>query len=141
MAKMMEDNLIEMLIKQEGCRLKPYKDTVGKLTIGVGRNLDDVGISEAEAYMMLNNDIKAAKIALFTALPWAFNLDDNRKLVLINMTFNMGLTRLLGFKKALEAMQSANWKEAAIQMLDSTWASQVGNRAVYLAKIIETGSL
>lgn len=137
----MTDILRDMLRGHEGLRLKPYLDSEGKLTIGIGRNLDDVGITEDEAYILLDHDIKRTKVDLFKALPWAYNLDEARQAVLLNMAFNMGVEGLLHFKQTLAAVESGEWKFAAAYMLDSKWAKQVGNRAVYLAKVMETGEL
>lgn len=131
----------DLLIQHEGLRLRPYKDTVGKLTIGVGRNLDDVGISDVEAYIMLDNDIKKVKDQVFATLPWAFKLDEPRQAVILSMAFNMGLAGLLAFKNMLGAVETGNYSDAAKHMLDSKWAVQVGNRATYLSKIMETGNL
>ena len=131
--------LEEQLIRDEGMRLRPYKDTVGKVTIGVGRNLDDVGISKAEAMVMLQNDISAAMDSLEKAFPWTTAMDSVRLSALVNMTFNMGVGRLAGFKKFLAECQQGNWEEAKAQMLDSVWAEQVGARAQRLALQIETG--
>lgn len=137
----MSDALRDLLIKHEGLRLRPYRDTVGKLTIGVGRNLDDKGISEDEAFIMLDNDIKDTKTILFKALPWAFQLDEPRQIVLLSMAFNMGLAGLLEFKNTLNAVETGDYSGAAKHMLNSKWAAQVGNRAIYLAKVMETGQL
>lgn len=119
--------------------LRPYKDSVGKLTIGVGRNLDDVGISRSEALTLLENDIARACKDLDTNLPWWRQLSDTRQQVLADMCFNLGIRRLQGFRKALEAMRAGAWYEAADQMLDSTWASQVGSRAIRLADMMRSG--
>ncbi len=82
-----------MLQRHEGLRLRPYRDSTGKLTIGVGRNLDSVGLSEAEAYHLLDNDIDAAVNALTAVLPVFAALDDVRQEVLIDMCFNEGILR------------------------------------------------
>lgn len=137
----MSEILRDMLIKHEGLRLKVYNDSLGIPTIGIGRNLRDKGISEDEAYIMLDNDIKETKLELFKALPWAFRLDENRQAVLLNMAFNMGVSGLLQFKQTLDAVESGEYKFAAARMLESKWAKQVGNRATYLSKIMETGNL
>lgn len=131
--------LIEQLIRDEGVVLHPYTDSVGKLTIGIGRNLTDVGISQAEATYLLVNDIQNATDHLEKALPWTGGLDDVRHSALINMTFNMGIGGLCAFKKFLTALQAEDWKTARNEMLDSTWAKQVGARAQRLAIQIETG--
>ena len=137
----LDDTLKDLLVKQEALVLKPYTDTVGKLTIGVGRNLTDKGISREEAFFMLDNDIKEVKKELIEAIPWVEDLDENRQIVLYDMAFNLGVNGLLEFKQTLSSIQSRDFKEAADRMLNSRWASQVGNRAVYLAKIMETGEL
>ncbi len=131
--------LSEDLERDEGLRLKPYTDTVGKLTIGIGRNLDDVGISEVEARMMLQEDIRRAGKALDSRLPWWRTMADERQDVLLNMAFNLGIGRLLGFKDALAKMQAKDWAGAASELLDSTWAKQVGARATRLAEQMRRG--
>ena len=129
----------EQLIRDEGLRLKPYFDTVGKLTIGIGRNLDDKGISEEEAKTLLKNDIKECEVQVLNALSWAFTMNLPRYAVLLNMCFNLGINGLLQFKNALAAMESEQWEKAATEMLDSKWAAQVGDRAVRLSKQMTTG--
>lgn len=131
--------LQDQLVRDEGMRLRPYKDTAGKTTIGVGRNLDDVGISKDEAMAMLRNDITAATNSLEQAFPWTVALDPVRQSALVNMTFNMGIGGLAKFKNFLAACQQGNWGEAKAQMLDSVWAEQTGARAQRLALQIETG--
>src|SRR5579859_8167737 len=118
--------LIAQLIRDESLRLRPYRDTVGKLTIGIGRNLDDVGISHDEALLLLNNDLDKVSGQVRTQLPWTIGLDDARLAVLVNMAFNMGIGSLLGFKDTLALIQSGNYTAAADAMLHSKWATQVG---------------
>lgn len=130
--------LIDMLIRHEGLKLKPYKDTVGKWTIGVGRNLDDVGLTENEARYLLENDLGRIRAELDDALPWWRALDDPRQTVLLNMAFNLGLTRLMGFTKFLHALSHGDYERAAGEMLDSTWAKQVHRRAVELASLMQS---
>lgn len=124
------------LIRDEGRKLKPYRDTVGKLTIGVGRNLDDVGINSDEANYLLNNDIARTCAALDAALPWWRNLSDTRQQVIANMAFNMGIATLLQFKNTLAAVQAGRYEDAAEEMLASKWAGQVGGRAKRLANMM-----
>ena len=131
--------LAEQLIVHEGMKLKPYHCTAGKLTIGVGRNLDDVGISEEEAMIMLQNDIKIAEDELARNHPWVAELDVVRRDVLTNMVFNMGITRVNKFVKTLAAVRSGYYEEAATEMLSSRWADQVGNRAHELAEQMVSG--
>jgi lysozyme len=124
--------LRDQLAIDEGLRLKPYHDTVGKLTIGVGRNLDDEGISNAEAMQLLDNDIAGHVADLDRELPWWTRLDDARQLVLANMCFNLGITRLLLFKKMLDHLARGEHEAAAGEMMNSKWANDVGPRATRL---------
>ena len=131
-----------MLIIDEGLRLKPYRDTVGKLTIGVGRNLDDVGISEDEALYLLNNDIKKAKEDVKKVFGEMFyELDSIRQAVLIDMMFNLGLPRFLTFRKFIQAVKEKDFKKASIEMLNSRWATQVKKRAERLSYMMRTGKI
>jgi lysozyme len=136
----MISNLKDQLVRDEELRLKPYPDSVGKLTIGVGRNLSDKGISFQEAQLLLANDIADATADLAAKLPWTATLDDVRKGALLNMTFNMGIGGLLEFHDFLAKMQAGNFSGAAGAMLDSLWARQVGPRATRLSIQIQTGT-
>ena len=118
----------------EGLRLTPYRCTEGVLTIGYGRSLEK-GITEQEAEYLLSNDLDVAAtdaIQFCTQEVWD-QLSDQRKSVLVNMAFNLGLTRLSKFKKFKAALLRHDYHEAADQMLDSRWARQVGQRALRLA--------
>lgn len=135
------DALAKQLLRDEGYKSRPYRDSVGILTIGIGRNLEAVGIRKDEALYMLQNDIDECEVHLDRTLPWWRYLPAARQSVLVNMCFNMGIQRLLKFKKFLAALNQQNYPEAAKEMLDSKWAEQVGARAVRLSKQIETGEL
>lgn len=126
------NDLVSSIKKHEGLRLKPYRCSAGKLSIGYGRNLDDVGISKTEAESLLEHDIKTAKETA-SQFRWYRELDENRQDVIVEMIFNLGLPRLLKFKKTIQALRDHDYDEAANQMLDSKWAKQVGQRAVTLA--------
>lgn len=132
-------DLIEQLKRDEGMRLTPYKDSIGKLTIGIGRNLDDVGISKDEAEYLLANDVAKVKIELGQALPWTSGLDQARLGALQNMAFNMGVKGLLKFKNTLSLIKAGQYDAAAHEMMLSLWARQVGARATRLAQQIYTG--
>lgn len=136
----MTSPLIDQLRRDEGCRLKVYQDSLGKWTIGVGRNLEDVGISLDEADLLLTNDIKNATVALESTFPWTCALDDARKGAVLNMTFNMGIHGLGEFRDFLGKMQTGDYAGAAGAMLDSLWARQVGPRATRLSIQIQTGT-
>ncbi|MDX8413914.1 MAG: hypothetical protein R8J85_07480 [Mariprofundales bacterium] len=132
------DRLRKMLVAHEGLRLAPYRDSVGKLTIGVGRNLDDVGISQAEAMLLLTDDIEGI-VADLERQAWFARLDGVRQIALVDMAFNLGLPRLLGFKRMVAALETGAWEQAAAEMLDSRWARQVGSRADELAQMMREG--
>lgn len=133
------DRLMNQLCIDEGVILKPYRDTVGKLTIGVGRNLDDRGISKKTAMQMLDEDITIALADLAFFLPWYKQLDAARQEALINMCFNLGIARLRGFKNMLAALQASDWQKAHDEALDSRWAKQVKQRAIRIATTFLTG--
>ena len=133
------NKIIEMLIRHEGMRLKPYTDTVGKLTIGVGRNLTDNGITEEEARSMLKSDIHDATKDIRNNFKWYDTLSTNRKRVIIAMVFNMGINRFKRFKKTIAHIESEDYEDAALEMLRSKWALQVGKRADELSKIMRNG--
>ena len=128
----------EQLILHEGKKDKPYRCTAGKLTIGVGRNLEDKGLTDDEIMYLLDNDIAEAERDL-EQFEWYSKLKWERKRVLIDMRINLGLRGLLSFKKMIAKIESEEWEEAAYEMLDSKWAAQVGMRAERLAKMMRTG--
>ena len=132
-------NLIEQLKRHEGLKLKPYKCTADKLTIGVGRNLEDVGISEEEAEMLLQNDIQRATVQIQAEFPWTEQLDEVRFAALINFTFNVGIGTVGKFVNAMALLKDGNYDMAADEFLNSRWAKQVGQRAVEVAEQIRTG--
>lgn len=132
-------NIREQLKRDEGERLKPYVDSVGKLTVGCGHNLTDNGISGAISEALLDEDLLAVQAALDSHLPWWKHLDDARAGVLLNMCFNMGINRLMDFTRMLAAAEHADWAAASYEMLNSHWAQQVGKRAERLATQFETG--
>jgi len=140
----MEAKLLELikeqLVRHEGLRLTPYRCTADKLTIGIGRNLDDCGISQSEAYIMLINDIMNCEKQLQAKIPDIYNgLDEVRKSVLLNMCFNLGISGLLGFKNTLAFVKAGDWERAANNMLVSKWAKQVGRRAIELSELMRKG--
>lgn len=139
MKQQTKEILEKQLIVHEGIRLKPYRDTVGKLTIGVGRNLDDVGINFGEAMFLLNADIEKAAAAAAKHINNFSELSENRQAALVNMAFNLGERGLSLFLKMIDAIQAGDFELAAQEMLESRWANQVGNRAKDLAMLMRTG--
>lgn len=143
--------LVTMLTTDEAKRQFPYDDANGRrairkgdtiqgqITIGIGRNLSGNGLSEEEIYYLLHNDIRDVMKSLDLNIPWWRNLSDPRQRVLASMAFNMGVQGLLGFKTTLGLIQKGKYREAAFQMLQSKWATQVGDRATRLAQMMEVG--
>jgi lysozyme len=131
--------MIAQLRLHEGERLKPYRCTAGKLTIGVGRNLDDRGITSDESAYLLNNDIDSHWIELLEHLPWVETLDEVRQRVMLDMAFNLGISGLLTFRRTLGHIKAGDYALASSAMLESKWATQVGQRARRLATMMKTG--
>lgn len=136
---MNKTRLIAQLKQDEGIRLKPYRDTQGKLSIGIGRNLDDVGITLAESLLLLEHDIDKALFLTKKLISNFSQLDNLRQEVLVNMMFNMGYGTFCTFQHFLAAVQQNNFKLASKEMLASLWANQVGKRAQRLANAMLTG--
>ena len=122
----------------EGVRNFPYEDTVGKLTIGVGRNLDDRGLSDDEVNYLLANDIDLA-LAGANTFPWFQSLDEVRQMVVADMIFNLGLTRFRGFIKTIAAIAAGDYEAAADEMEDSRWYRQTGRRAIKNVRLMRYG--
>ena len=134
--------LTEMLRRHEGVETHAYKCTSGKITVGVGRNIDPaggLGLSQDEIDYLLENDIARCASELGREFPWFSGLDDVRRDAMIDICFNIGITRLKGFTMALGAMARDDYDTAATEFLRSKWADQVGNRAKELAALIRTG--
>jgi lysozyme len=129
--------LRELLIKHEGKKRRAYLDTEGNWTVGVGRNLEGVDFSEDEIQLMLNNDMKRVLYACWHEFPWFADLNEDRQNVVANMVFNLGLEGFKKFKKMIAAIQKEDYVEAACQMVDSKWATQVKGRAVELAVMMK----
>lgn len=132
--------LLAELERDEGFRSKVYRCTAGKLSVGIGRNLDDRGISLDEARYMARNDIANGKVELDRNAPWWRELDPVRQRVLENMCFQLGWPKLAGFRRFLAAAKARQWEAASREMLDSKWAKvDCPARAQRLAQMIRTG--
>ena len=135
------EELLTQIKQDEGLRLTAYQDTLGNWTIGYGHTPATEGqvwtLADAEAALL--DDVDRAANDVDMAFPWAEAMGVIRWSVLVNMAFNMGLSRLQEFHMALAAMQAGNYEEASVQMLNSLWASQVGDRAKRLARQMRTG--
>jgi len=137
----MADRLIEMLRRHEGVRNHVYRDTENLETIGVGRCIAEgsLGLSDDEVDYLLGNDLKRCIEELKKAFNWYEKLDPVRQDVMISLCFNLGLTRLLKFEKALAGMENSDWETASTEFMDSRWSTQVGERAVELTDMLRTG--
>jgi lysozyme len=129
----------DQLRVDEGVKNKPYRDTAGKLTIGVGHNLDDDGLSPKAIAFLLEEDIDAAEYDARALFPNFDDLSDNRKAVLINMAFNLGPEGLSLFRKFRRAVTALDFDTAYVELVSSLWADQVGVRATRLAKQMKDG--
>lgn len=128
----------EGAVRNDSGRHLVYKCPAGKLTIGYGRNLEDLGLSEDEAKLLLENDILRCCEALGREYPWFKELSGARRDAVINIFYNLGATKFRTFKKAITAMERREYKEAGREFLDSRWATQVRGRALTLADMVAT---
>lgn len=138
------------LSRHEGRRTYLYSDATGKrvlgavpgkITIGIGHNIEDNGLPDPIIDALLDWDVAQCMSDLDRSLPWWRKLDDVRMEVLVNMCFNLGISRLLGFKNTLRFIRVGMYRSAARGMLSSLWAKQVGRRAIELARQMEHGTL
>lgn len=136
---MQKDRLYAQLRLHEGVEHKPYKCTAGYLTIGVGRNIEERGLSDDEIDFLLDNDIAIAVKEVRKDFDWFDGLDEVRQRVIIDMIFNLGMPRFKQFKNMIAAIEAGDWDEAGVQMMDSRWAQQVGQRAERLRDMMVTG--
>jgi lysozyme len=132
--------LKQQLIRDEGSVSHAYEDSLGFLTIGVGRLIDSRrggGLAPDEIEYLLTNDVIEKSRQVLAALPWTSKLSRPRFAVLVNMAFQLGIGGLLKFKRALGSIEDGQYKEASMEMLDSLWAQQTPERAKRLAKQME----
>ena len=132
-----------LLKKQEGVRKHVYKCTEGYDTIGVGRNVSKygLGLRDSEIDFMLTNDIEYFYDELETRYSFFSDLSKERKLALMSMAFQLGMKGFSKFVKMLEALEEGDYDRASSEMLLSKWAKQTPNRAMELARIIQTGKM
>ena len=139
---MNKSRLREQLRHDEGVVHHAYQDSEGYWTIGVGRLIDERKgglLSPKEIEYLLDNDIERVSIDLQKEWTWFNDLNDVRQEVLANMRFNLGLANLRKFKRMISALERRDWVDASREMLDSKWATQVGNRAIRLSNAMRTG--
>ena len=134
----MSDRIYKMLENDEGKTNKLYKCPAGKLTIGIGWNIEDNGIPDDVVYQLLRHGVKMATADMIDVLGVEYipQLSDAQFDALVMMSFNLGKTRFATFKKMLEAVRKEDYKKAQEEMKDSKWAVQVGKRADRLIKLM-----
>jgi lysozyme len=138
----MSYQLRELLKRHEGVKTHAYKDHLGYVTVGVGRCLEEdvgLGLSDDEVDYLLTNDIGRCRKELTSEYSWFGGEDNIRQEALINLSFNIGQTRLRGFVKALGHMENGDYESAGDEFYDSKWASQVGDRAFEICQMIRSG--
>ena len=135
------NELIEQLRLHEGVESHAYKDHLGLTTIGVGRCIEEgsLGLSDDEIAYLLANDIARCEQEIAERFDWFDDLDPVRQDALVDMAFNLGITRLSQFQNMLRALSESRFDDAATEALDSKWARQVGQRAQTVAEMIRTG--
>jgi lysozyme len=133
------DILRPQLRVDEGVKKRPYIDSRGKTTIGVGRNLTDVGLRNDEIDLLFENDIDEAELAARKLIPNFDDLNDVRQAVVVNMAYNMGESAFATFTDTLQAIKESRFLDAAGLMLVSRWATQVGARARRLSDQMKDG--
>jgi len=131
---------LELLIQDEGFKTKPYKCTQDKLTIGIGRNLEDVGLSEDEVHYLAKNDIARCERESML-IPWFSSLNHVRQLVVLSMLYIFGSKGFKEFKKMNLAIEKGEFHLAAQEMKDSKWYHQATKRVERLCHMMETGEL
>jgi lysozyme len=127
------------LVRDEGKRNKMYLDSKGIETIGIGHNLRDVPISDKAVNVIFEDDVADAVEDAKKLFHSFDDLTDNRKAVVINMMFNMGLDKFSQFVNTIAHINNAEYEAAAAGMLASKWAQQVGPRAIRLADLMREG--
>lgn len=134
----------QTLMLDEGLRLMPYKCTAGKITIGVGRNIEDRGISKDEAELMLKNDIRIVTKELLNDPDIGRIYQKQspaRQLALKNMAFNLGTPTLKKFRNMWAALEAGDYDKAADEAMDSRWYRQVKSRGDRIVSVIRNNSL
>jgi lysozyme len=133
------DRINAQLRTDEGYSENPYFCPAGKLTIGYGWNLDDCPMRRTEAEFRLENDVSECLSDMVRTFAWFCDLDTVRQAALVNLRFNLGMPRLLEFKRFLAACKERNWSQAEAELIDSRWHGQVGDRALRIERMILTG--
>jgi lysozyme len=139
-------NVAELIREHEGRHVVPYLDSLGIITWGIGRNVQDVPFSGDELALisplvdlMFENDLRRARHDLVDNFPWFLGLDEVRQAACIDLRFNLGPTRFRGFVKFLAAMHRGDYERAADELVDSRWYTQVGRRGPRIVFMVKNG--
>jgi lysozyme len=135
--------LVKLLRRHEGVMPRAYQDTEGVWTIGVGRNINPengLGLSDDEIDLLLTNDLSRCESEAYDNFQWFADLDEARQDGILNMIFNLGISRFKGFKKAIAAMEEKDYETAHTEFMDSKWSRQVGQRAIEVTNMIRSGT-
>ena len=136
------ERIKRQIIRHEGKRISNnrhmlYKCSAGKWTLGYGRNVESRGLSEDEALMLLENDIEDACIDLADIFTQFVAFPENIQLVLVDMRLNLGPGGFRNFKRMISAVKAKDWKQMKVEMIDSKWYADVGQRAINLVKMVD----
>ncbi len=142
----MTEDLPTRIKRHEGCVLKPYRDSLGFYTVGIGHRLTAYemaaykgGITKEEAEEIFQEDLAAAKAAVARALPWSRSMPPSIQDVLVEMCFQLGIMGLLKFRRFLDALRRSDLRQAVLEMLDSQWHRQTPGRCEELAALVMNG--
>ena len=136
---MMSDDGLAVLRRHEGFKDRPYRDTVGVLTIGYGWNLESDPMAREAAEIQMRMKLESLEALLLSKFDWYPNLSQTRKDVILNMCYNLGLDGFSNFRNTIWLLQNSRFAEAGEEMLKSKWAKQVGNRAIFLSDKMKAG--
>ena len=133
--------IVQDVKKHEGYRAKVYKCTEGYDTIGYGFAVKDLHLDEDIAELILMRKLHNLLERILVAFPWFKDIDDKAKLVVINMCYQLGISGFSKFKKTIYLLETEQYEEASVEMLDSLWARQTPNRAKELSNKIKSISV
>lgn len=137
----MRAKLKSLLLQHEKFRQFPFSDMSGHITIGIGRNLSERGISTNEALALLDDDIFYFNSKLHFLLPFYQLLDEARKLCLLDIVFHLGINDFLSHEVLLLAVEKGTYEKASKEILNCKAAHNSPERYQQLAYIMRTGEL
>ena len=133
-------DLLEKIKHHEGFVEHVYDDSLGIPTIGYGFAIKDLVLDEDIAEEILIRKLEKLKRNANARFQWLEDMPQEVQAVVLNMCYQLGVTGVSKFRKAISALQEGDWSEAADEMLDSLWARQTPNRATELSNIVRNQS-